>query len=270
MCSQPPRPGDEAWILDELGEVIPLISPATMEIGITGGEPTLLGRGLFDLLDRLHCHLPRTSLHLLSNGRRFCDLDFARQLADTRHHDLVVGIPLYSDLPEEHDYVVQVRGAFSETVRGVVNLKRLRQRVEVRFVIHKQNFQRLPDFARFMARNLLFIDHVALMSLEIVGAAQTNIEHLWVDPLDYQDSLRRAVDILTRAGMAVSIYGHQLCVLDARLGQFSRKAISDWKNLYFEECLGCAKRSECGGFFESSTLRRSRGIRSLSEGTHIC
>lgn len=265
MCSQPPKPDDDAWIVEVLKEVIPLISPETREIGITGGEPALLGEDLIDLVDMLRRHLPRTAVHILSNGRRFADLDFARRLASVAHPDLMVGIPLYSDLAEEHDYVVQARRAFSETVRGILNLKQLRQRVEIRFVIHADTHARLPDFARFLARNLLFVDHVALMGLELVGFAKTNLDALWIDPLDYQPGLVQAVEILDRAGMNVSIYNHQLCVLDPRLHRFAKKSISDWKNAYVEECDGCAKRAECGGFFASGARRKSRGILAMRE-----
>lgn len=264
MCSQPPKDRDDSWILDELKQVIPLISPETEEIGITGGEPALLGDRLIELLEMLRAFLPRTAVHILSNGRRFSDPELSRKLARVRHPDLMLGIPLYSDLPEEHDYVVQARGAFSETVRGILNLKKHRVAVEIRFVIHADTYRRLPEFARFLTRNLLFVDHVALMGLELMGFAKTNLDGLWVDPVDYQEPLVEAVQTLRRGGMAVSIYNHQLCVLDSRLHAIARKSISDWKNTYFDDCAGCAKRSECGGFFASSTLRRSRGIGPLS------
>jgi His-Xaa-Ser system radical SAM maturase HxsC len=244
MCSQPPKTRDDSWLASELEEVIPLLSPETRELGITGGEPS-------------------TSLHILSNGRRFADAEFAKELASIRHSDMMIGIPLYSDLPEDHDYVVQARGAFSETVRGILNLKRLRQRVELRFVVHRDTYLRMPDFARFVVRNLLFVDHVALMGLEITGFAKTNLDTLWIDPLDYQDQLSEAVTILARAGMNVSLYNHALCTLNEPLHRFARKSISDWKNTYFDECAGCAVRDACGGFFASSSLRRSRGIRRL-------
>jgi hypothetical protein len=61
-------------------------------------------------------------------------------------------------------------------------------------------------------------------------------------------------------GLNVSIYNHQLCVLDRELWPFARKSISDWKNEYLECCGQCAVLDECGGFFASSKLRRSRGI----------
>jgi His-Xaa-Ser system radical SAM maturase HxsC len=260
MCSQPPRARDDSWLVDEIKEVIPLISPETEEIGISGGEPALLGARLVELIGMLKQFLPRTAVHVLSNGRRFRDQAFARAIGEIAHADLMIGIPVYSDIPEEHDYVVQAKGAFDETIRGILNLKRAGVRVELRFVIHRDTFARLPQFAQFVARNLLFVDHVALMGLEPIGFAKSNIERLWIDPLDYQSQLAEAVTTLSCAGAVVSIYNHQLCVLHPELHRYARKSISDWKNLYFDECESCQVKNECGGFFASAQLRKSRGI----------
>jgi His-Xaa-Ser system radical SAM maturase HxsC len=181
----------------------------------------------------------------------------------------MIGVPLYSDLPEEHDYIVQARGAFDETVRGILNLKRYGVRVEVRFVIHHETVQRMTAFARFVARNLLFVDHVALMGLELTGFARANLERLWIDPIDYQAELTEATTILDRAGMYVSIYNHQLCTLPPELHGFSRASISDWKNEYLDECVGCTARASCGGFFATSTARRSRGIAAFQNDSEV-
>ncbi len=260
MCSQPPRNADDSWIVDELLRVIPLIDPGTESLGITGGEPGLLGQRLLDLLSAIRNHLPRTAIHVLSNGRAFSDMTFARSLAAVGLDDLMIGIPIYSHLPEDHDFVVQSRGAFDEAIRGILNLKRAGIRVELRFVIHRQTAAALPNFAEFVTRNLLFIDQVALMGLELMGFARANVEALWIDPLDYTAALTRAVETLDRARVRTSIYNHQLCVLPPALHRFSRRSISDWKNWYPDECGACGLRNRCGGFFASSTLRRSRGI----------
>jgi hypothetical protein len=61
--------------------------------------------------------------------------------------------------------------------------------------------------------------------------------------------------------MNVSIYNHQLCVLDRRLWPLAKKSISDWKNEYLPECVGCREMSNCGGFFASAKLRYSDHIR---------
>jgi hypothetical protein len=94
MCSQPPKDVDDDWIVDELFQAIPLVSPETRSLGFTGGEPTLLGDRFLRLVRDMRDHLPATSLHILSNGRRFVDPQFARAYAaiercDARHTHLL-------------------------------------------------------------------------------------------------------------------------------------------------------------------------------------
>ena len=260
MCSQPPRDINDGHLVDELLQTIPLMSRETLSVVITGGEPTLLGERLLEVLNAFRCYLPDTAVHVLSNGRSFRDFDYAKAMSRVQHPDLMVGIPLYSDISSKHDYVVQADGAFDDTIRGIINLKTAGVKVEIRVVLHNLTYARLPQLARFIRRNLIFCDHVALMGLEITGFTRSNLEKLWIDPKDYQPQLRDAVAILEGAKMDVSIYNHQLCILDESLHRFSRKSISDWKNEFMPECNGCTRKRECGGFFSSAKLRYSAHI----------
>src|SRR4051794_16418759 len=97
MCSQPPKSGDDPHLARAYLDAIPLMSPETRELGITGGEPTLLGEGLLDIVRACRDCLPQTALHMLSNGRLFNYLSLCRDMASIEHPDLIVGIPLYSD-----------------------------------------------------------------------------------------------------------------------------------------------------------------------------
>lgn len=267
MCSQPPKAGDDGHLVRAYLEAIPLMSPETPELGITGGEPTLLGGGFLDIIRECRDCLPHTALHVLSNGRLFNYLTLCRDVAAIGHPDLMVGIPLYSDIPHRHDFVVQAEGAFDQTIRGMMNLARCGISVEIRVVLHRQTVDRLPQLARFIARNLPFADHVALMGLEMMGFVRMNLDALWIDPADYRAPLRQAVEHLRQHGLNVSIYNHQLCVLERELWPVARKSISDWKNEYLDECDGCVVRDRCGGFFASSSLRHSDHIRRLDSET---
>jgi His-Xaa-Ser system radical SAM maturase HxsC len=264
MCSQPPRNVKDDWIVDDVLAAIPLIDRNAREIGFTGGEPTLLGERLTSLIRQAKSYLPRTALHVLSNGRAFSDERYTSGIADVMHPDLMFGIPIYSDISEIHDYVVQADGAFDETVRGILMLKRYGLRVEIRVVIHKQTFARLPDLARFIARNLTFVDQVALMGLEMTGFTKANLDDLWIDPVDYQAQLHEATMLLAQSSIRALIYNHQLCLLDRDLWPYARQSISDWKNEYMPECAPCAVREQCGGFFSSAKLRYSDHIRAVS------
>jgi His-Xaa-Ser system radical SAM maturase HxsC len=251
MCSQPPKRVDDSWLLQEAMDAIRLIPRNTRSLGITGGEPTLFGEGFIGLLRHIKNWLPHTSLHILSNGRTFADASFAEKYAAVQHPDLMVGIPVYSDDPARHDYVVQAKGAFDETIRGILNLKRLNQKVEIRVVVHKQTCEGLPALAEFIARNLLFVDHVALMGLEMTGFTRANLDALWIDPVDYKAELSKAVRILRSYGLNTSVYNHPLCLVNPDVEPSYVKSISDWKNEYASECGPCTRKQECGGFFSS-------------------
>lgn len=265
MCSQPPRDIDDSYLVDELLQVIRLMDRGIGEICLSGGEPTLLGDDLIRLIQAAKNYAPTKGLHILSNGRNFKDLGFAQKVANAAHPDLMIGIPLYSDISNIHDYVVQADGAYDETIRGILNLKRCGVKVELRVVLHQQTYERLPQLAEFISRNLLFLDHVALMGLEMTGFTKANLDELWIDPIEYQLQLVEAVQTLARFKMRVSVYNHQLCILDKRLLPYNVKSISDWKNEYMPECEPCLRKEECGGFFSSATFKYSDKIKPFTE-----
>jgi His-Xaa-Ser system radical SAM maturase HxsC len=263
MCSQPPRRVFDDWLLAQAFELVRLLPRETTQIGFTGGEPTIYGNDLFDLLRLCGERAPDAGIHVLSNGRRFHDLGFACGWAAIENPNLMVGIPLYGHEPTLHDYVVQARGAFDETVRGILNLGRLDQRIEIRVVIHKQTAPFLPEIAEYIARNLPFVEQVALMGLEMIGLARANVDDVWIDPVDYREELSDAVSLLARRQIRTLVYNHQLCLIDDRVWPHAVKSISDWKNEYHEECGRCSARDRCGGFFFSSRYRTSDHIHAL-------
>ncbi len=264
MCSQPPKAGADDWLLEQATEVVRLLPAETKEIGFTGGEPTMYGSRLLELLRLCRNLAPDAGIHVLSNGRRFSDLDFAVNWAAVDNPNMMVGIPIYGAEPTLHDYVVQAQGAFDETVRGILNLGRLDQRVEIRVVIHKQTAPHLVEIAEFIARNLPLVEQVALMGLEMIGLARANVDSVWIDPIEYRDELTEAVMLLDRRRITTMIYNHQLCLVDPRVWPFTVRSISDWKNEYVPECLGCAVRDRCGGFFTSAKHRMSEHIRAVA------
>jgi His-Xaa-Ser system radical SAM maturase HxsC len=268
MCSQPPQDRDDTDALVRRNlELISLIEKEPRRLVITGGEPTLLGEGLFAIIRALRDKFPDTYVHMLTNGRLFAWPAFTARLASLRHPEFMLGIPLYSDDSSIHDYVVQAQGAFDQTVIGLHQLGRYGVRVEIRVVLHAITVPRLAQLAEYIYRNLTFAEHVALMGLENIGYAPRNMDRLWIDPYNYQEELESAVEFLSTRGISVSIYNHQLCVLRRSLWKFARKSISDWKNIYLEPCESCSVRGDCGGFFQWATKLRSSFIHPLSSAS---
>lgn len=265
MCSQPPRDRNDIPLLFEINKkLIPLIPKDCVELGVSGGEPTLMGNLFFSLMEMLKEHLPNTEIHVLSNGRAFAWNNMAERLGTINNKRLVLGIPVYSDYYQIHDYIVQAENAFYQTIIGIHNLSRYEQRIEVRIVLHKESIPRLPKLARFIYKNLPFVEHVAFMGLEYIGYTPKNIEKLWIDPYDYQNELSEAIDFLAGQGMHVSVYNTPLCVLPEKTWHYARKSISDWKNDYLPECAKCSKINECGGLFTWNLQKASQYIKPFS------
>ena len=242
MCPQPPILQEKDKTPFNL-KLISLFNKSTQEIGITGGEPTLIGDNLFTLINHIKKELPKTAISILSNGVKFADKGYAMKLAKCRHQDLQIDIPLFSDIAEEHNRIVGAK-TFYKTVQGLYNLALFHQRIGIRIVVHKQTYKRLPQFADFIYH-------------------KENFEELWIDPYDYNIVLREAVLLLADRGMKPYIYNAQLCVLPDEIRCYAQQSISDWKDIYIPECEGCVLKGQCAGFFESNRQAHSAHIKKI-------
>lgn len=263
MCPQRPA-SDETDKTDFNLKVISLMDRTTLFLGLTGGEPTLLGDKFIEILQACKVRLPRAEINLLTNGIALTSMDFAEKVYAVKHPNLTIDIPLYADTDTEHNKIVKAN-SFYKIIKSLYNLAILKQRVGIRIVIIKQNSNRLKAIAEFIYRNFPFVIHIAFMQMEPVGLARENISNLWVDPNDYAQGLGDAVMYLAMRDMNVSVYNSQLCVLPKSLWKFSRKSISSWKNIYINECQGCINMNECGGFFSSSSEFHSAYIKAFKE-----
>lgn len=261
MCPQPPILQEKDKTPFNL-KLISLFDKTTQEIGITGGEPTLIGDNLFVLINHIKKELPKTAISILSNGVKFADKEYAMKLAKCRHHDLQIDIPLFSDIAEVHNRIVGAK-TFYKTVQGLYNLALFHQRIGLRIVVHKQTYRRLPQLADYIYHNFPFVAQVAFMQMETTGFAKENIDKLWIDPYDYNMELREAVLLLADRGMKPYIYNAQLCVLPDDIRRYAQQSISDWKEIYISECDGCVLRGLCAGFFESNRNIHSSHIKKM-------
>jgi His-Xaa-Ser system radical SAM maturase HxsC len=265
MCSQPPKDkNDIDYLFDIHKQLIPLIPKSCFELGITGGEPTLMGNLFFELLELIQQELPETEVHCLTNGRSFAWRNIANRLGSLHFNRLMLGIPLYSDYYQMHDYIVQAKDAFNQTIQGLYNLAENNQRIEIRVVLQQQSIPRLVKLAKYIYKNLPFVEHIAFMGLEHQGYTPHNIEKLWIDPVDYMNELGEAVEFLSSKNLNVSIYNSQLCLMPKELWDYSRNSISDWKNIYLEECNKCSVVNECGGLFASAEKKHSKNLKAVT------
>lgn len=253
MCCQPPKMRDDIDYYFKKNLVLIKTAPKeTKNVCITGGEPTLAGDKLFDLIQIVREELPDTDIQILSNGRAFTDHSFAHQLKEIGGEKIFVGIPLHSDYAGDHDRIAGSKGAYTETMLGMYNLADEGIPIELRIVINKMNYQRLPQMAEFIFKNLYFVDWTAWMGMEDTGYATKNNQYIWIEPIDYIPQLCSAVKILSEWDLPTSIFNIPLCLLPSEYHQYAAQSISDWKTRYLDNCDTCALKENCCGLFATS------------------
>ena len=262
MCPQPSTKDADDHLAMNL-RLLRLANPqGVRSIGLTGGEPTLRLDHLQHLLTLCKTRFPAAQVALLSNGRAFREWSVVQRLAAINHPHLLYGIALQSDVATLHDQIMGAPGCFAETVQGLHHLALARQRVEIRVVIMRENYRRLPQMAEFLYRNFPFAVHIAFMGMETTGLAREHLEAVWVDPVDYQDELTVAVRHLHQRDVHVSIYNLPHCVLPEALWPFAADSISGWKKSFLACCQECVARDDCAGLFATS-VTQSRGIQAI-------
>lgn len=253
MCSQPPSKKNDIEVLFKRNlDIIESAPPELKDIGITGGEPTLLGNKLFELIEKIKYKFPDSQIHILSNGRMFKDKVYAKKLTEIGKGVVLLGIPLHSDYVNDHDYIAQVKGSYYETMKGLYNLGEYGMNIELRIVINKINYNRLPRFSDFIYKNLPFVKYISFMGLEDTGYTIKNHDKIWVEPQEYSIFLEKAVINLATWGLDVSIFNLPHCCINESLHEFARKSISDWKVKYLPCCDMCSLKNECSGLFATS------------------
>lgn len=112
------RKNGEKYSADELIKLANHFPNDAAHITITGGEPFIIKKDMFILLDFLKEKFTSTSFLLLTNGRTFYFRDYARLFYENAPKDLYVGIPIHGHNSDLHDYITQATGSFVQTIQG--------------------------------------------------------------------------------------------------------------------------------------------------------
>lgn len=252
MCPQPPSENDNL-AYDEAGKILKLLQGRDIsDICITGGEPTLNKDRFIDFLAKCVTQHPEAYISILTNGRTLADMDFVERIAEIATPNVIFCVSLHGDNPRLHDTIVNKPGSFEKTETGIYNLARKGIKIEIRHVITKMNYGRLPQMARHLYNYMPFCNHYAFMAMELHGEAVKNAALIMANPAQYKMELAEAALLLERGCLPVSLYNIPLCMADERVRHLARQSISTWKNIYPQECGECSQKAECSGFFATS------------------
>jgi His-Xaa-Ser system radical SAM maturase HxsC len=249
MCSQPPTRHDDSWLSDEAIHIARHMRTSPRSIGLSGGEPLLLGADLRRVLDAFISLHPDARIDVLTNGRLLAERGTAESILTGLPSTVSWLVPLYGHADFLHDFVVQSPGAFEETIDGLLALQAHGQPIQLRIVLIEPVLRILPELCRFIGRNLPFVREVALMACEPIGFALANRPVCEVDLAEWHGPLQEAAVALRRAQIPTIFMNTPLCALPASLWPLAHQSISDWKRTFPSECEQCMVKERCSGLF---------------------
>jgi len=247
MCSQPPK--QHHVDLFEYFHAAALLAPKGMEIGISGGEPTLYKHALFAMLTEVLEARPDLTFHVLSNGQHFDETD-VRFLNSDRMRNVLWAIPIYAADPLVHDMIVGKKGAFDQLVHSLFLFSQSVARLELRTVVLQSNYPHLATLADFIAEYIPFAEFWSIMQLERIGYGRLNWAKEFVDSsLDFAN-IARALNIAEGRGIEARLYNFPHCTVPNDYRRYAVNSISDWKQKFLNACVGCEAQKICSGFFQ--------------------
>ena len=240
--------GDQKKYLTRIIERMPSDTP---HITITGGEPTLLKWDFIDLLSLCKDKFKQTNFLMLSNGRTFSNNEYRKAFLESLPNHFRLAVPIYGSNAFDHDQITRVNGSFEQTTYALKHLQRQLE-LEIRIVIMRNNYHKLPQIAEFIVKNIPYTHTVSFMGIELLGNAAVNRADLWIDYEATMPYVSESIKILISSGIDARIYNYPLCNVPKNLWSITVKSITDYKIRYKDECSMCSQRDLCGGFFFST------------------
>lgn len=254
MCpsSEHARKNGDHYSTEELLEIIHHIIDYPAHLTITGGEPFLLGKGIFPVLNELKTRFPDGEYLLLTNGRIFSNKTFCSLLQDNLPQKSMIGIPLHGYNPTTHDRITQTPDSFRQTFLGLKHLLSMDFCIELRIVVSGLNAAFIDQIADLIISEFRSVSYVRIMGLEMLGNAALHRKEVWIPYLDAFLASRNAVNKLIHHGIDTSLYNFPLCSVDKKYWMICPRSISGYKIRYAEICDECDVKEACGGIFGGS------------------
>ena len=189
----------------------------------TGGEPTIRP----DIIELVK-HAKSSGFNVIkvqSNGRRFANIDFCKEMISAGVNQF--NPALHGHNSKIHDYLTQTEGAFNQTVKGIINLKILNQKVITNSVITQTNYRHLPQLALLLVK--LKVDQIQFAFVHAVGNAWKNFDTVVPRKLLVAPYVKKALNISINSGVVAMTEAIPYCFMAGYEDFVAEERIPDTK-----------------------------------------
>lgn len=193
-------------------EVIKSAQNNYKSLGFLGGEVTIYPY-IVDLV-KIAKNNGFQKIHIISNGRKFADKDFLKELINAGVNRFSVSI--HSHLESVEDYLTQKPGAFREKIKGIQNLINFKNQslfkdnISINFVINKKNYQEILISLQYFVK--LGINDFRFNYMWPEGNASKYYEELLIPYNMFAPYLNKIINLSKRLKVNIVFEGIPLCI----------------------------------------------------------
>jgi len=211
-------------------------------------------------------------IQIQTNGRMFSNLDFCKKTIEAGATQFSPALHGYCE--EQHDYLTQAKGSFKQTVKGIMNLKKLNQVVITNSVIVKSNYRDCEKIAKLFVK--LGVNQFQLAFVHAMGNALKNFDNIVPNITLASEEIKKGLDVGIRAKINCMVEGLAPCLMKGYEGYLSEiyipkteirgkdfqntnnftKQRREYSKAKFEQCRGCKYNEECEGPWREYPERR--------------
>ncbi len=136
-------------------------------------------------------------------------------------------LALHGHTPECHDYLTSSQGSFEQTVRGIINLKNLKQRVITNTVVTKSNYRHLPEIAKLLVS--LDVDQFQFAMVHALGRAKENFDSIVPRFYLIEPFVKKGLEIGIKAGKKVMTEAIPYCFMKGYEDYVAERIIPETK-----------------------------------------
>lgn len=173
----------------------------------TGGEFTLR-KDAIELV-RIAKQLGFKSIQLQSNGRMFSNIEYCKKMINAGANEFSPA--LHGPTKEIHDYLTRSPGSFEQTVKGMINVRRLGHKVIANSVIVKPNYRHAVETAELFAKIKVFQFQFAFV--HAMGSAFSNFDKMIPYKSLAAPYIKRGINIAVKKGLRIMVEAIPFCLM---------------------------------------------------------
>lgn len=228
---------------------------------LTGGEVTI--RPDFFEIIKFAKNLKYENIQIQTNGRMFSNLDFCKKTIEAGAKEFAPAVHGYC--AAQHDFLTGAEGSFKQTVKGIINLKSLGQKVIANTVIVKSNYRDADKIAQLLVK--LKVDQFQFAFVHPMGNAWKNFENIVPNMTLASEQIKKGLQIGINAEIPCMVEAIPPCLMQGYEKYLSENFIPDTeirgkdfqntenfteqRQIYgkkkFEKCKECKYYKSCEG-----------------------